>query len=120
MDEPEIEGRARNAWSRSSIDPGAPGAIIRLARWCGLRVVERHPTGFLGDAKLEDGLIVVRTGLPKVQLRWAVAHELAEANLLALNYREPDAEQVADRMAAALLLPLVVGPVGPGELKGSH
>lgn len=105
MDEREIEGRAHNAWTRSGIDPGSPGAIIRLAEWAGLEVAGCHPFIFAGDGRLDNRRILVRSGIPRVRLRWAVAHELAEANLRALDYRGPDVEQVADRMAAALLAP---------------
>ena len=63
-----------------------PGA--RGARWCGRR-----------------GEILVSPRLSGPALAWSVGHELGERALAAAGYGEPDREQVADAVAAALVAP---------------
>lgn len=50
-------------------------------------------------------LIMVRPKLPKLQLRWVLMHELGEWHLDELGYKEHDREQIAEALAAALVMP---------------
>jgi Zn-dependent peptidase ImmA (M78 family) len=78
-----------------------------LAKRLGLRVFAVHAGALPGDASLarvgEEWRVYVRSRLPPERLGFAVAHELAEWHLR--HVRDEGAEHVADRLAAAVLVP---------------
>lgn len=72
-------------------------------------VLAVHAQALPGDAALarvgDEWRIYYRRALSWERREFAIAHELAEWHLRHEDYREPDVEQVADRLAAALVAP---------------
>lgn len=109
MDQGDIEREAERAIEAAGLDVRKPPRMRALA--VGLlgegqvRVV--HALSLPGDgarARVNGRwMIFLRSRLDPIRGRFALAHELAE--VLLDSYREPDQEDVADRLAAALVLP---------------
>lgn len=59
-----------------------------------------HPRGRNGPPE-----IALRRGLTPLRRAWWIAHEISERHLLACGFQGHDVERVADRIAAALLMP---------------
>lgn len=111
-DASEIEGRAGDFRSEYAGGEENP-SIVRIARNAfgesGVAIALHR--GLVRDAVLvwerETPKILVRPGLESQPARvaFAVAHELGEYILWDASYEEPDVEQVANALAAALLMP---------------
>lgn len=93
------------------LDPTEPAKLRVIAhRLLGegsVRVV--HAVSLPGDAALarvgDSWRVYLRRGLSTEQAKFGLAHELAEWHLRQLDYQEHDIEDVADRLAAALVAP---------------
>lgn len=110
----EIEGRAAE-FRRQFVGAEPAGAelasIVRVARLAfgPAGVATAMHRGLVRDAALlweyDRPMILVRPGLQPCRLAWSIAHELGEYILHRAAYREPDAELVANGLAAALVMP---------------
>jgi hypothetical protein len=103
----DVEGEAR--WLLRGID-GVPGARALAKKHLGedaVRVVPRHALPVPAAlAKVNGQLrIYLRSGMTRADERWNICHELAEWHLGELGYDEPDVEEVAETLAAALVAP---------------
>lgn len=101
----DVEGEA--AWLLRDFDR-PPGARRLVAHHLGVAVMTvRGMRGRDAETFTFHGRqrIAVRGRLGPVALRWALLHELAEWHLGAIGYREPDAEDAAEALAAALAAP---------------
>lgn len=109
MDHWEIEGEAEAILRSVGMDPREDVRTTRLARALGLSLARAGPLLVPGDAVLvrvgEDWRICLRGRLSPIRARFAVAHEIAEWWLRRNGYTGEDAEQVADRLGAALVAP---------------
>lgn len=102
MDQADIEGIAVAAVERGGLDPTEPVNPVTLARRLGVRVLAAHWPGMNGAA-----VLATVCGEPRIYIHprscgprgaHAVAHELAHAVGI-------DDEDLADRLAAALVAP---------------
>jgi len=104
LTEEDLEGIAVAAVERAGLDPHEPQNPIELAEGLGLVVLMDRWPGMRGPAVLArvsgEHRVYLRPGLPTVTKRWAVAHETAHHLLGGGD------EDMADRLAAALLAPL--------------
>jgi hypothetical protein len=110
MDQADIEGLAAWAYRRAGLEDDAPASPLELAsRLLGNRVQVYRFSGLKAPAALarveSDWRIYVRGRLTSRALLWLTAHELGEYLLRLEHYEGPDAEQAADRLAAALRAP---------------
>lgn len=111
MDAGDIEGTAEAMYRAAGLDPREGASPLALAR--GLlgpgAVRSYHAASLPGDGSLAwlEGKprIYIRAKLPPVRRNFAVCHELAEWCLTLARYQEPDVEQIANALAAALLAP---------------
>lgn len=109
MEGAELEGLAEWAYRVARLPDDVPAPGIELAR----RLLSNDAPLVRGYASMPAWLsktpngatINLRHGLSPTQLRWLVAHELAEWILEREDYREPDAEVVAEALAARLIAP---------------
>lgn len=111
MDHGDIEGTAEAMYRAAGLDPregASPLALARRLLGPGA-VFSYHAASLAGDGQLsrhgDRWRIAIRSGLSPARRRWAIAHELAEWCLTLARYQEPDVEQMADALAAALLAP---------------
>lgn len=91
-------------------DDEEPPDIVRLARRVlGVSVQVVHARALPGDGALVtvhgQRRIYVRSGLPQVRLRWAIAHELGHL-ALSLDSSCRENEDACDAFAAAILTPM--------------
>lgn len=105
-----IEGEAEAALTRAQLPlDESPRALALATGLLGPGAVEivrgrlstRAALARVGD----QWRVYLRAGLDPLDARWCVAHELAEYVLARLDYRGEDVERVADRLAAAMLVP---------------
>lgn len=103
----DVDPQAEADWLLRDL-PGAPGARAIVRHHMGREsiVVVAHA---VLPAKLTDhdgqALVMVRGRLlPEIE-RWYLLHELGEWRIKQLDYRGADTEQVADAIAACLVLP---------------
>lgn len=107
----EIEGRA--AAFRAEHGGDELGSIVDVARsaFGPSGVATAMHRGLVRDAALlweyDRPIILTRPGLEgdPPRLAWCIAHELGEYILQCADYREADAELVANGLAAAMLMP---------------
>jgi hypothetical protein len=109
LEEWELEAEAGVMLGRGNADPYSPPNPARIAATLGLPVIVVPPAALPCAGALvrvgEEWRIYVRARLSREQLRFTLAHELAEWRLKELDYRGGDVEQVADRLGAAILAP---------------
>ncbi|HEY3237722.1 MAG TPA: ImmA/IrrE family metallo-endopeptidase [Polyangiaceae bacterium] len=111
MDAGDIEGAAEWLYRVAGFDSREPVAPAKLAKALlghgAIRTVHRHALKKDAALAVVHGAprIFVRSGLDLRRRNFAICHELAEWHLGEIRYCEPDVEQVADALAAALLAP---------------
>lgn len=104
-----LDAQGEADWLLSKCKGDAPGARSIVRAHLGPGSILEVAMLPIAPAKLSDRdgrpIIMVRPRLlPEIE-RWYILHELAEWRLQALDYREHDAEQQADAIAAALVMP---------------
>jgi hypothetical protein len=112
MDQADLEGEAVALLAAGGFDDDAPAPMAALARRLlghERAVLTVHARSLPGDAALvrvlDEHRVYLRRGLDRTRARFAVAHELAEWALHRAGYQGAEVEDVADRLAAALVLP---------------
>lgn len=111
MELADIEGEALALYQSAGLDPSEPARPSALAQAIlgPAAIVTVHAASMRGHAALvrvrDQWRIYVRRSLPVEHGRFGVAHELAEWHLRRTGYTEPDVEDVADQLAAALIAP---------------
>lgn len=109
MDVAELEGLAEWAYRSAGLSDDAPSPGLELARRLLASdepLVRSYSSIPAWLSKTAHGWrINVRSTKSPTEARWLVAHELAEWMLEREGYREPDAEAVADALAARLIAP---------------
>lgn len=107
MDGADLEGLAEWAYQAARLSDDSPASCLELAqRLLGGHVIPSHDVVTARLARTPGGYTIhLRPGLPTVDARWLVAHEIAEWLLEQEDYREADAESVADALAARLIAP---------------
>ncbi len=106
----DVECEARSILERADYGRmDSPGSLA-LARRLGLSVREFDAhllRGCDGETITIHGqrIIAIRRKLTPTRRQWVVAHEIGEAHLLRLDYRQDDVELCADALAGALLMP---------------
>lgn len=112
LDQADVEGEALIAIRFAGGDATRPSAILKLAaEHPYIERIEEVP--FLpAPARTRSGLrdpdlrwIQVRAGLTRVARQWWAAHEWGEVLVERAEFPEEYAERLADRMAAAIIVP---------------
>lgn len=111
LTQPEIEGTAESLYRSAGEDPSevvSPAVIAgRILGSGSIRVV--HASSLPGDAELvriyDRWYIYVRRGLSDERLRFGIAHELGEHALRTDGCQGQEVEEIANRLAGALLAP---------------
>ena len=108
----EIEGIAESIYKMGRLEPEET-SIIQLAH----ALLGEDAVEFVWYERLPgDGALALRYGLPCIKVRagisrerkrFALAHELAEWWLASEQYTGEDAEDIADALGAALLVPRI-------------
>lgn len=105
----DVECEAGQLYTEANADTYSPPGPLRIARSLGLHVRRGPCLAAGGDAALirlgGQPIIFVRRRLGPERFDFALAHEIAEWHLARLSYCEPDVEDVADALAAALVVP---------------
>lgn len=105
-----VESAARGILSRAGYHADDTPGAVAVARRLGVDLRQLPPGRFYGSL---SRLILTRTvcridvreGISAERTQWDVAHEVAELWLAWVGYRGRDIEQLANRIAAALLMP---------------
>ena len=99
-----MAGVAQWVLDSAGVDDSGPTPMAAL---CAKRLGSppRWISGLPMEAKLEGKVVLLRAGVPATRARWLVGHELAHDALNEVGYREPDVEDVADAVGAALVAP---------------
>lgn len=106
----DAEGAAVGMMQAAGFDPDDTPGALAIAAGLGVRVVWLRMGGVdaAAIAPLASGIpstIALRPGLHPVRAAWCIAHELGEIDLRTVDYRGEDVEQVAEAIAARLLMP---------------
>lgn len=103
----EVEGEAMFLLKLAGVDAEIRPSPLRVARRLGLHVMTIHAGSLPGDAALarvwDEWRIYLRRNLRPEQAQFAIAHEIAEWHLR--QQQTANVEDLADRIAAALLVP---------------
>jgi hypothetical protein len=109
LSDDEIERLGESVLREAKMRPTEPADALKLARRIVGPVMRLESNGLPSEVMLccvhGQHRVYVRGEVSPLRLAWSLVHETAEFVLRRLDYREPDVEDVANRLAAALRAP---------------